>query len=196
MMGRAARRPGSMQVFFAVRDLDAAALSRHRPHQGADAGRQHARRLRGAADLYRLGLRQRLQPVRPHLPGARRRPMAPFRLEPTDILRSAGAQCQRRDRAARLVHHRARHRRARTACRATICIRRPNSTARRRRAISQGQAIADHGEARRRDAAARLRLRVDDAGLPADQGRQHRDVRLRCWRWCSCSWCWRRSTRA
>ena len=52
-----------------VRDFDPAALSRYRPHQGAASGHQCARRVRGAADLYRLLLRQRLQPVRPHLPG-------------------------------------------------------------------------------------------------------------------------------
>ncbi len=52
-----------------VRDADAAALSRHRPPEGAAPRRQHYRRLLGAADLYRLGLRQRLQPVRPYLSG-------------------------------------------------------------------------------------------------------------------------------
>ena len=68
MMG--ARRADARAVagVLAVRDLDAAALSRHRPHQGAAARHQHARRVHRAADLYRLVLRQRLQPVRPHLP--------------------------------------------------------------------------------------------------------------------------------
>ena len=61
----------------AVRDLNAAGLSRHRPHQGAAARHQRPGRVQRAASLYRLGLCQRLQPVRPHLPrhraGARRR---------------------------------------------------------------------------------------------------------------------------
>ena len=52
---------------LAVREHDAAALSRHRPHQGAAARHQCAGRVRRAADLSRLGLCQRLQPVRPHL---------------------------------------------------------------------------------------------------------------------------------
>ena len=64
--GADARRDAGV---LAVRDLDAAALSRHRPHQGAAARHQRARRVRRAADLSRLGLCQRLQPVRPHLPG-------------------------------------------------------------------------------------------------------------------------------
>ena len=49
----------------------AAALCRHRPHQGAPARRRGDRRVRDDADLSRLALRQRLQPVRPHLFGAR-----------------------------------------------------------------------------------------------------------------------------
>ena len=43
MMGRAAQTPGSAAGLLAVREHDAAALSRHRPHQGADARHQHAR---------------------------------------------------------------------------------------------------------------------------------------------------------
>ena len=49
----------------------AAALRRRRPRQGAAARRAADRRVRDDADLSRLALRQRLQPVRPHLPGAR-----------------------------------------------------------------------------------------------------------------------------
>ena len=41
---------------------------RPRPHQGEAAGPEPARRVQHAADLSRLALRQRLQPVRPHLP--------------------------------------------------------------------------------------------------------------------------------
>ena len=60
----------------------------------------------------------------------------------------------------------------------------------------QGQAIADHGEARRGDAAGGLLLRVDDARLPADRAPATRRSSPSCWRWCSCSWCWPRSSRA
>ena len=77
MMGRAAQTPGLAQVFSLFEIVDAAALSRHRPHQGADARRQHGRRVRRAADLSGLLLRQRLQPAGPRLPrhrAGRRRP--------------------------------------------------------------------------------------------------------------------------
>ena len=50
---------------------------------------------------------------------------------------------------------------------------------RRRARLFAGPGDRDHGEARGRDAARRLRHRVDDARLPADPRRQHRDVRLR-----------------
>ena len=78
LMARAGQTPGIDAGVLAVRDVDAAGLSRHRPHQGAAARHQRAGRVQRAADLYRLGLRQRLQSVRPDLPrhraGARRRP--------------------------------------------------------------------------------------------------------------------------
>ena len=65
--GRGVEEPAALAGVLVLRDLDAAALSRHRPHQGAAARRARARCLHRAADLYRLVLRQRLQPVRPHL---------------------------------------------------------------------------------------------------------------------------------
>ena len=49
-------------------DRHAAALRRRRSRQGADAARAAGGDLRGAARLPRLGLRQRLQHVRAHLP--------------------------------------------------------------------------------------------------------------------------------
>ena len=49
----------------------AAALCRHRPHQGTSARRRRSGRVRHDADLSRLALRQRLQQVRPHLFRAR-----------------------------------------------------------------------------------------------------------------------------
>ena len=56
-------------VFSTFCRQHAAALSRHRPRQGADAGRRRLRRLHRAAGDARRLLRQRLQPVRPHLAG-------------------------------------------------------------------------------------------------------------------------------
>ncbi len=53
--------------------------------------------------------------------------------------------------------------------------------ARRRRGarLLAGPGDRDHGEARRRDAAGRLQLRMDDARLPAAARRQHGDLRVR-----------------
>ena len=51
-----------------VQHLDAAVQLRSRPQQGQAARPQSAGRLQHAADLSRLALCQRLQPVRPHLP--------------------------------------------------------------------------------------------------------------------------------
>ena len=63
------QQPELAGVFTHLRRRHAADLSRHRPRQGAGAGRQGERHLqRAAVDAGRL-LRQRLQPVRPHLAG-------------------------------------------------------------------------------------------------------------------------------
>ena len=64
MMGEAAQTPGLKQVFSLFENVDAAALSRHRSRQGADARHQRLRCVRRTADLPRLRLRQRLQSAR------------------------------------------------------------------------------------------------------------------------------------
>ena len=61
---------------------------------------------------------------------------------------------------------------------------------------SQGQAIEIMEKLARETLPRGLQLRVDDARVPADPRRQHGDVRLRARRWCSCSSCSRRSSRA
>ena len=79
----------------------AAARRRGRPRQGQGAGRAADRAVRHAADLPGLGLRQRLQPVRPHLAGDR----AGRRLVPRQRRghrQPAYAQRPRRDGADRL----------------------------------------------------------------------------------------------
>ena len=60
----ARRRAG----IHAVRNLDAAGLSRHRPHQGAAPRHQRAGCVQRPAGFPRLRLRQRLQSVRAHVP--------------------------------------------------------------------------------------------------------------------------------
>ena len=52
-----------------VQHVDAAVQLRPRPQQGEAPRAQPAGRVQHAADLSRLALRQRFQPVRPHLPG-------------------------------------------------------------------------------------------------------------------------------
>ena len=106
--GRGGKGPAARPGVLLLRDLNAADLSRHRPHQGADAGRARAGRVRRAADLYRLLLRQRLQPVRPYLPRHR---AGGQRVPPRSQGRAEHPRTQRPgpDRAARLVHDGARH---------------------------------------------------------------------------------------
>ena len=138
MMGRAGADAGPRPGVLAVRDLDAAALSRHRPHQGAAARHQRARRVRRAADLSRLGLRQRLQPVRPHLPRDRAGRRAPIGSTPRTCSRSACAiPAARPCRSAPSPPCATSP--APIACRATISIRRPSSTAPPRPAIRRGR---------------------------------------------------------
>ena len=121
---------------------------------------------------------------------------ADYRIDHQGRAEDPRAQFERRDRAARLVHDRARHLRARIACRATISIPSAELDGAAAPGFSQGQAIADHGEACGGDAAGRLRLRMDDARLPADCAPATPRSSPSCWRWCSCSWCWRRSSKA
>ena len=122
---------GPRAGLLAVRGVDAAALSRHRPHQGADARRQHVRRVRGAADLSGLDLRQRLQPAGPRVPrhgaGRCRLPAGPQgrAQDPRAQLRAA-TRCRSAPSPPCATSP------APTACRATTSIRPPSSTARPR----------------------------------------------------------------
>ena len=81
------------------------------PQLDADVDREKAKQLgvpltdlfRHAADLSRLALRERLQPVRPHLPGDRRRPTRRYRAHRRGHRAAQGAQRRGRDGAARLA---------------------------------------------------------------------------------------------
>ena len=70
MMGRAAQTPGLQQVFSLFETSTPQLYLDIDRTKAQLLGRQHARRVQRAAGLSRLGLCQRLQPVRPHLPGA------------------------------------------------------------------------------------------------------------------------------
>ena len=136
--GGADARPGA--GVLAVRELDAAALSRHRPQEGAAPRHQRVRRVLGAADLSRLVLRQRLQPVRPHLP-RHRAGQCRIAHDHQGRARHPGPQLQRRHRAARLVHDRARHLRP-VPLAALQSLSLGRARRRRRPGVSQGQAMA------------------------------------------------------
>ena len=194
MMAQANQTPGPAAGVLAVRELDAAALSRHRPCQGADARHQRDRRVHGAADLSRLGLRQRLQSARAHLPrdGAGRqqlprqhqgRPQAPR------------AQLLRRYGAARIVHDGARH--FGPVARSAL---QPLSRGRARRLcgarLLAGPGDRPHAEACGRDAAAAAsatsgRSSPSSRCAPATPRRSPSRSAS-----CSCSSCWPRSSRA
>ncbi len=68
--GRSAKATGTQPVHAVhhLQHLDATVQLRPRPQQGEATGPQPARHLLDVADLSRLALRQRLQPVRAHIP--------------------------------------------------------------------------------------------------------------------------------
>ena len=100
------------------------------------------------------------------------------RINTADVLKIRVRNSKRRHRAARLVHHGARHFRPVPGA-ALQSLSRCRARWRRRARLFAGPGDRDHGEARGGDPARRLHHRVDDARLPADPRRQHRDVRLR-----------------
>ena len=91
--GRAGLHPGRQRDarhhpgVHDVRHDHAADLRRRRPRQGADAEGAARHRLRGAARLHGLGLRQRLQHVRPHLPRHGTGRLGDSRIEPENVAR-------------------------------------------------------------------------------------------------------------
>ena len=66
--GTAGTEAGFQPGLHAFQHAHAADLCRHRPHEGRAARRADQPRLRDAVRLHGLGLRQRLQYPRPHLP--------------------------------------------------------------------------------------------------------------------------------
>ncbi len=178
MMAKAERRrPGVQQVFSLFENVDAAALSRHRPRQSADARHQRDRRVHGAADLSRLGLRQRLQSARAHIPrdGAGRQQLPG---EHQGRPQNPRAQFHRRYGAARIVHDRARH--FGPVARSAL---QPLSGGRARRLcgarLFAGPGHRPHAEARGRNAAAGFSYEWTELAYQQITRRQHRGVRLR-----------------
>ena len=119
----------------------AADLPRDRPHQGADAQRADRQHLRDAAGQSRLGLRQRLQRFRPHLPGPRPgRPGLPHRARRHRA--PQGAQRHRRAGAARHAGRTSSIAPGPTSSSATTCTPRCRCRATRAPGTSAGQALA------------------------------------------------------
>ena len=174
--------------------VDAAGLCRRRPRQGADAQGARDGHLRGHARVHGLGLRQRLQHVRPHLPrdGAGRR-----RLPPRSRQRVQDPRAQRRraDGAARQPRDLPGDCGAR-ACAAlqSVPVRRGQRHGATRRQLRP--VAADHARAGSREAAPRRHVRVDRPVLPGSQGGTHRLLHLRARASSSCSWRCPPSTRA
>ena len=173
------------------------------PQLYADVDRTKARQLGVAvtdvfethADLSRLALRQRLQQVRPHLFGAgaggRAVPRARRRRRPAQ-----GALDERRDGAALGAAEGEGERRPGARDALQRLPRRRHQRRRRARLFSVRPGAGRDRAHRRRDAAERLRLRVDRPDLSGDPRRQFGDLWCSRSRSCSCSWCWPRCTKA
>ena len=114
------RTPGIANAFTTFQTGNPAGVRRRRPRQGADAEGARQQDLRGHARVHGLGLRQRLQHVRPHLPRHRpgRRRLPP---RPGERRRNPSAQRRRANGAARQPRRPSRRSPDRNACRAIIC---------------------------------------------------------------------------
>ena len=196
----ATQTPGLAGLFSQLPGQRAAARRRRRPRpRPRRMGVPLDRRLRHAAGLPRLALRQRLQPLRPHLPGQRRRPTRRSATPAEDI--SAAARSA--TRTGEMVPL------------GTLVDGRSEPTARIRSIHYNGYPAADDQRRRRaRLSAPARRMAADRAASPRQTlprgmgfewteltyqqiaGRQHgaaSSSRCAC---CSSSWCWPRSTRA
>ncbi len=180
----------------------AAALRGHRPREGQVDGRAADRRLRRAAGVPGQLLRQRLQPLRPHLagqrPGRRALPHGRGNRQATQ-----GAQRRRRHGAAGVGGRGARQRRA-GADHPLQHV--PDGLDQRPPAAwdQHRRRPGDHGEAEP-GPAAQHDHRVDRGELPAEAGEPSSSSSGTCgttpsapsrWGWCWSSSCWRACTRA
>ena len=162
--------------------------------EGQAAGREADRRLPDDAGVSRLAVRERLQPLRTHLPGRGAGGCAVPRADGRHPA-AEDAQRRRRDGAARLADHdrgivRPGRRRA---------LQRLSVRGHQRRAgagLQLGRGAGRDLEDPRRDAAERH----DVTSGPSSRISRSCPATRRCWcfrcAWCSCSWCWPRSTRA
>ena len=124
------------------------------------------------------------------------RPTAPSATSSRDIANLKTRNDRGRDGAARLGRRRSATSPAPTACRATTSTPPPRCRASPCPAISTGQAL----DAMERLAAETLPdgfgFEWTELAYQEKQAGNTGAARLRRWRWCSSSWCWRRSTRA
>ncbi len=118
-----------------------------------------------------------------------------YRIDHARRAQDPRAQFQRRHRAARRLHHGARHFRA--LSRAALQSLSGGRT--RRRAApgySPGPGDRDHGEARRARRCRRASPTNGRRSPSSNCAPATPRCSPSCWRWCSCSWCWRRSSKA
>ena len=164
---------------LAVRDLDAAALSRHRPHQGAAAGHQHRRMCSPRCRSISARPTSTTSTCSAAPSACRRRPTSQYRLDPHDVLkirvRNTGGDTVPLGAFTTV----------RDIVRARIRVPRYNLypaaelDGAAAPGYSQGQAIQIMEKLAAETLPRGLRVRMDDARLPADPRRQHRDLRLR-----------------
>ena len=163
--------------------------------EGEEPGRAARRRLRHAAGVARLGLRQRLQQVRPHLPGPRAgRPAVPARARGHPPARGPQPRRARWSRSARWCKVEKRL--------GPQIIPRYNLypsasiTGEAAPGYSSGQALQAHGADGGQEAAGVDGLRVDRHVVPGEAGRLAGALRRSRWPCCWSTWCWPPSTRA
>ena len=163
---------------------------------GQDDGRVDRRRLQHAAGLPRLAIRQRFQPLRPHLagqrPGRQRVPQAGGRPEAAQGEERQGrAWCRCMAFCPRARRERAGDGRSATTCTSAAAI---NGNPARAPAPARPSHLMD--DVAKQEPAAVDADRVDRAGPAAAADRQHGHAGVSCWPWCWCSWCWPPSTKA
>ena len=174
----------------------AVAGARHRPRPGQGPRRLDRRRPHDAGIDPRLVLHQRLQPLRPHLAGQR----AGRRIVPPDGRGRQAAQGPQQPRA-RWCRWPTSPRCAHVS--GPVMVMRynmyPSAADQRRRRAGHQLRPGDrpHWKTSANDELPQIDAdRVDRAGAACNCRPATRPCGSSCWRWCWCSWCWRRSTKA
>ncbi len=185
-------------LFSTLQRRAAAALRRHRPRKGQGAGRLARRGPRHAAGLPRLRLRQRLHLREPQLAGERAgRSALPHAGRTTSAGWRSATRTGDRVPLRTLINVKDT---SGPADRQPLqaLSRRPRSAAARRRASARARRSASWRRWPRHELPDTHGLRVDraDAVSRSWPARTCSPSSSSRWPWCSCSWCWRPSTKA